>query len=306
MIKRTVEISGYKTHFHMARDQLVVEREGEIVGQVPIEDIGLLVVDNPTASYSHACVIRLLECGAAVMLCGADHLPASILTPLEGNHLQAERLRIQIEASLPTCKRLWQQIVRRKIHHQAEAAESPETVLKLRRLEEEVRSGDPSNVEAQAARVYWANWLGPGSDFRRERKGKPPNSLLNYGYMVLRAAVARAVVGSGLHPGFGLQHHSRYNAFSLADDLVEPFRPLVDVTVRDLWRGGAKEVTKEVKQALYTLLTHTCQTSGQTGPLMVALELMTASLVRCLAGEEKDLVLPWVFPERSHADPGDP
>jgi CRISPR-associated protein Cas1 len=302
MIKRTIEISGYKTYFHMARDQLVVEREGAVVGEVPIEDIGLLVVDNPTASYSHACVLKLLEAGAAVMFCGEDHMPAALMTPLEGNHLQSERLCVQIEASQPTKKRLWQQIVRRKIRHQAEMAESPEAAKRLLQLSEEVKSGDPSNIEAQAARVHWASWLGGPSEFRRSRKGKPPNNILNYGYMVLRAAVARAVVGSGLHPSLGLQHHNRYNAFSLADDLLEPYRPLVDAAARNLWRQGVKEVTKEAKQELYSLLTHTCQTTGQTGPVMVALELMTASLVRCLAGEEKDLVLPWVFPGSLHPD----
>ncbi len=296
MIKRTVEISGYKTYFHMAHGQLVVEREGSRVGQVPIEDIGLLVVDNPTASYSHLCVVRLLENGAAVILCGEDHLPAGLLTPIEGNSLQAERLRIQIEAPLPTRKRLWQQIVQAKIRHQADIAETTETKTRLMQLRDSVKSGDPRNVEAQAARVHWAAWLGADSGFRRERDGPPPNSLLNYGYMVLRAAVARAVVGSGLHPSLGLQHHNRYNAYSLADDLLEPFRPLVDLAVRDLWRNGKREIDKEAKQALLTLLTHTCETDGQTGPLLVALEFMSASLLKCLAGTEKNLKIPYLFP----------
>ncbi len=296
MIKRTIEISGYKTYFHMNHGQLVVEREGAKVGQVPIEDIGLLVVDNPTASYSHLCMVRLLENGAAVILCGEDHLPAGLLTPIEGNSLQAERLRIQIEAPLPTRKRLWQQVVQSKIRHQAETAETPGTKTRLLQLMDQVKSGDPQNVEAQAARVHWATWLGPDSGFRRGREGPPPNNLLNYGYMVLRAAVARAIVGAGLHPSLGLQHHNRYNAYSLADDLLEPFRPLVDVTVRDLWRAGIQEINQEAKQRLLTLLTHTCETGGQIGPLLVAMEFLGASLLKCLAGQEKNLRVPFLFP----------
>lgn len=310
MIKRTVEISGYKTYFHMTHGQLVVEREGEQVGQVPIEDIGLLVVDNPTASYSHLGVVRLLENGAAVILCGEDHLPAGVLTPIEGNSLQAERLRIQVEAPLPTRKRLWQQIVQAKIRHQAEIAGSPEAKTRLLQLLEQVKSGDPHNVEAQAARVHWAAWLGPRSGFRRERDGSPPNSLLNYGYMVLRAAVARAIVGAGLHPSLGLQHHNRYNAYSLADDLMEPFRPLVDLTVRELWHGGKREIDKEAKQVLLGLLTHTCETDGRIGPLLVAIEFLSASLLKCLSGAEKNLRVPSLFPfgttSREEAQPGHP
>jgi CRISPR-associated protein Cas1 len=298
MIKRTVEISGYDTHLHMRRDQLIVERDDQIIGQVPMEDVGLLVIDSPTATYSHTSLVKLLGYGAGVVLCDEDHMPAAFLTALDGHHLQAERLRTQVEASKPACKRLWQQIVQAKIKNQAAICESPEGKRRLLVLQGEVGSGDPKNVEAQAARIHWSEWLGPSSSFRRKRDGDPPNALLNYGYMAIRASVARAIVGSGLHPSVGLKHSNRYNAFALADDLLEPLRPLVDLTVRDLHRGGKAEIDKDTKAALLGVLTHTCGYADQTGPLLVALEMMAASLVRCLSGEEKALRIPEIFPTK--------
>jgi len=155
-----------------------------------------------------------------------------------------------------------------------------------------VRSGDPENIEGQAARIYWRVLLGEDRTFRRQRDGEPPNNLLNYGYMVLRAAVARAIVGAGFHPSIGLKHHNRYDAFCLADDLLEPLRPLVDRTARELFLSGKTEINKETKTALLSLLIHPVEIRGAKGPLLVELERMMASLERCFAGKAKRLDLP--------------
>ncbi|MCX7012537.1 MAG: type II CRISPR-associated endonuclease Cas1 [Candidatus Sumerlaeota bacterium] len=291
-MKRTIEVSGVDTALALHDRQIVARRNGETIGRFPAEDVGLLIVDTPTATYTHGALVGLLQQGAMVVLCGPNHLPVSIVAPLEANTILAERLRAQIESSVPTRKSAWKEIVQAKIRHQADILEDAEAAAHLRRLADRVRSGDPDNVEAQAARLYWASWLGPDESFRRFREGPPPNNLLNYGYMALRASVARAVCGAGLHPALGLQHGNRYDAFALADDLMEPLRPLVDWKVRILWRQGVTELARESKQALLEILTHTCETDGQTGPLQIALERLAVSLVARLEGGEGQLRIP--------------
>lgn len=291
MIKRTVEISGINTALKMRNDQLIVFQDGEEAGRVPMEDVGVLVVDSPTASYTHSALVRLVEFGAVVVLCGTDHLPVTILTPLQGNGLMPERLRLQAATRESVRKNIWREIVREKINNQAIYCEDAATRTRLIACARGVRSGDPQNAEAQAARFYWSTWLGAES-FRRARDGDPPNNLLNYGYMVLRAAVARAICGAGLHPAIGVHHANRMNAFALADDLVEPLRPLVDGRVRDLWRQGERQLSKEAKRVLLQLLTQTCEMDGQHGPLLVAVERLAVSFVGRLKGEEKCLRFP--------------
>lgn len=303
MIKHTVEISGLNTRCYSRHDQLMIERDGAVIGKVPIEDIGVLIIDSQSTTYSHVSVIGLLEAGAVIILCDRNHVPAAYVTHLVGNSLQTERLRIQIEATRPTLKRLWKQIVQTKIRHQAEITEEPAVRQKLLVLAAKVASGDPENIEAQAARAHWSVWLGDGHKFHRDRHGEPPNGLLNYGYMILRGAVIRSLVAAGLNPSLGLQHHNRYNSFCLADDLLESFRPLVDKTVRDMWRNGMSEVSKESKPLLLNLLTHACKTNGQIGPLMASLETMTASLVACLSGQSRNLTIPSIFPPMNDPDP---
>jgi CRISP-associated protein Cas1 len=295
MIKRTLDISDGPTYLSIADDQLVLKREGAEIGRVPCEDIGLLLVEHRATTYSHPALVRLMRHGAAVVLCGEDHLPAGLLLPMDGNALQTERLRAQVAAKLPLRKRLWQQIVRRKIRGQAmnlERKHGPAhpAVLRLRVLADETKSGDPSNCEGHAGRFYWPALL--GEEFRRSREGAPPNNLLNYGYMVMRAAVARALVGAGLNPAFGLHHSNRSNAFCLADDLVETLRPRVDAVVAGLVGQGNIEIDRAAKSALLGLLSAEVNIAGQSGPLLVGLQRLTASLVKCYEGVNDALDLP--------------
>ncbi len=214
MIKRTIEVSGFDTFLALKDRQIVIKRAGEVVGSVPAEDVGVLIIDTPAASYTHGTLTAVMENGGVVVLCGGSHTPVGMILPVAGNSLQTERLRYQADAGLPLRKRLWAQLVKAKIKRQAAVVNSK----RLKEMAARVRSGDPDNLEAQAARVYWPQLF--GAKFRREREGKPPNNLLNYGYMAVRAAVARAVCGSGLSPSLGLHHHNRYNPFCLADDLL--------------------------------------------------------------------------------------
>jgi CRISPR-associated protein Cas1 len=297
MISRTIEVSGHDVSLSLRDAQVTITREGQEIGRVPAEDVGVLIVDTPSAQYTHRALLALLERGAVIVACDAKHMPAAVIAPLEGHHLQSERLRAQVEASLPTRKRLWQKIVQAKIRHQAALHAGEETRQRLRNLAAKVKSGDPSNVEAQAARLHWSRWLPPEANFRRARGGDPPNNLLNYGYMALRAAVARSLVGAGLHPSLALRHQNRYNAFGLADDLMEPLRPLVDAKARELFLGGQAEIDRDTKAALLALLTATVRSGTETGPLLIGLERMAVSLARNLAGEEQQLLIPALPPD---------
>lgn len=292
MIKRTIEVSSGPTHLSIRNAQLVVSRDREELSAIPCEDIGLVIIDHPAVTYSHAVVTALAEQGAVIIACGKNHHPVALVMPVEANSLHTERLRAQVESSRPSSKRLWQQLVQAKVRAQAEVLDAEHPVRrKLLALVDTVRSGDPSNIEAQAARAYWPA-LFPDGGFRRDPEGAPPNNLLNYGYMALRAAVARAICGAGLHPSIGLHHRNRYNPFCLADDLVEPLRPMVDEEVRALWQAGCREVDKDTKSRLLGLLVRTVETAGEKGPLMVGLGRMMASLVRCLEGVERRLEIP--------------
>lgn len=291
MIKRILEISDGPAYLSIADDQLVIKREGAELSRAPCEDIGILLVDNRAVTYSHSTLTRLLRHGAVVVLCGEDHLPAGLLLPIEGNALITQRFRAQVQAKLPLRKQLWRQIVRHKVRGQAaNLPASHPARLKLMNLADEVRSGDPSNIEGQAGRVYWPALL--GEDFRRDRDGLPPNNLLNYGYMVMRSALARAICAAGLHPAIGLHHHNRSNAFCLADDLVEVLRPRVDAAVLSLVRQDIMFLDKPAKAVLLNLLSHEIPVAGQSGPMMVNLHRIVASLVRCYEGTQTKLDLP--------------
>jgi len=292
MIKRTIEISSGPTYLSVKLEQLVIRREQEVVGTIPFEDIGIVIVDSPAVTYTHGVLTSLARVGAVLVACGADHHPATLVVPIEANTLHTERLRYQVESSRPSSKRIWQQIVQAKVRAQAMALGcSNPGYKKLMGLAAQVRSGDPANIEAQAAKAYWKA-LFQDKEFRRNRDGAPPNNLLNYGYMALRAAVARAICAAGLHPSIGFHHRNRYNAFCLADDLIEPFRPLVDARVLHLWKSGKRNVDREVKTHLLGVLTATVCHAGESGPLMVGLTKMMASLVRVLKGDEKKLEIP--------------
>lgn len=300
MIKRTIEISREPAHLALRNEQLLLKRGNEVVGQAPCEDLGVVVVDHPQTTYTHAALTKLAECGAAVVLCGGNHLPAAIIMPLSDHSTVVWRLHDQLGVRPPLAKQLWRQLVRAKIRAQARnLADAPAAQKKLLALAVEVRSGDPTNVEAQAARIYWQHWLDASDPtlldrepFRRDPEAAGLNGFLNYGYAILRAAIGRAVVAAGLVPSLGVHHRHRANAFCLADDLLEPFRPLVDARVRDLFRQGYSELSQPAKAELLGLLTTPMKLHDQTGPLMVMLHRTVASLVRCYRGESKRLEVP--------------
>lgn len=296
MIKRTIEISQQPLHLTVQHQQLLLKQPGlyaETVASIPCEDIGLVVVDHPGSSYSHAALARLIDAGAALVVCDSRHLPAGVLLPFANHTEVIWRLEDQIALPRPRRKRLWQQIVVAKIRNQAAQLDhEPDAQTRLRALARTVKSGDPNNVEAQAARVYWLSWLDESAGFQRRTDGGDViNVLLNYGYAVARAAVARALVGAGLHPALGLYHSNRSNLFCLADDFMEPLRPLVDAVVRRLVRGGVQHLDREAKLALLGVLAAPVKLGELVGPLMVQLHRSIASLARCLDSAEEKLQL---------------
>ncbi len=303
MIKRTIEISREPVYLSVKHGQLVVQPRGTDRAEaptIPCEDIGVVLIDEPGTTVSHAALGSLMQSGATVVICGKDHLPAGILLPLPNHSEVVVRIHEQIAAKKPLKKRLWKQIVAAKIRAQARNLDRDSPIRrKLGVLAGDVRSGDPSNVEAHAAKVYWSAWLSTGTDqsdkrFRRDPDGNPPNNLLNYGYAVLRAAIARALVAAGLSPALGIHHSNRSNPFCLADDLLEPLRPIIDARVRDLHESGSDTLDQPTKASLLELLAKRVEIGADRGPLMVATHRMVASLVHCYAGTGDQLVIPIV------------
>ena len=292
MIKRTVEISREPAHLSTRFNQLVLKRDGNVVGSIPGEDVGVVLVDHPGVTYTHAALALLANNGATVVLCGRDHLPNAIVMPMADHGQVVWRIGDQLAAKQPLIKQLWRQLVQAKIRAQAKnlaKRESPRA--KLLALAREVKSGDPKNVEAHAAKIYWSHWLAE-EEFRRNPDLPGTNAFLNYGYAVIRAAVARAIVAAGLMPALGIHHRNRSNAFCLADDLIEPLRPLVDDRVRDLRRRGYEELSQEAKAELLDLLVEQVRMGDETGPLMVNIHRMVTSLVKCYQGNTKRLEIP--------------
>lgn len=296
MIKRILELSQEAAHLSVKHKQLRVRShggDGDEIRMFSCEDLGVVCIDHPGTTYTHKALLELVENGTAVVLCGSNHMPAAQLLPFSGHTEVVSHMQLQMDASRPIKKRLWQQIVQAKIARQAENLEWKAGRQHLRRMARRVRSGDPENFEAQAARYYWSNFLGEEDGFRRVAGGTDSlNSLLNYGYAVLRAAVARALVIGGLLPAIGVHHKNRSNSFNLADDLIEPFRPLIDHTVRNLFRDGREELVPDVKAEFLALLSAPVEIREEVGPLMVSLHAMTASFRRYLRGESRELVLP--------------
>jgi len=292
MIKRTIEISREPAHVAVRLEQLLLTRNGDTVASIPCEDIGVLVVDHPAATYTHGALAQLARSSAVLVVCGRDHLPAAVLLPLAGHSEVVWRLWDQLRVRKPLRKQLWKQLVRAKIRAQARNL-PPDCPAQSKLLDYSrfVRSGDPTNIEAQAARVYWDNWL-PEEPFSRHADDHALNGLLNYGYAIVRAALARAIVAAGLLPTLGLSHRNRGNAFCLADDLIEPLRPLVDLRARELYRRGCVELTQEAKAHLLEILAAPVRMGKQSGPLMVNLHRMVASLLACFRGEACLLEIP--------------
>lgn len=307
MIKRTL-CFGNPAYLSLQNSQLVIKQpeieksdlpdyvKQDSVKTVPIEDIGVIVLDNKQITITQGAIEELLGNNCAVISCDSNHLPVGLMLPLSGNTTQSERFRAQIDSSLPLKKQLWQQTIQYKIRNQA-------AVLKACRGTEvrnmliwasDVKSGDSDNLEARAAAYYWKNMFPSMPGFTRDRDGFPPNNLLNYGYGILRAVVARSLVSSGLLPTLGIHHHNRYNAYCLADDIMEPYRPYVDKLVIDLVDSkiDIAFITKEIKQSLLSIPVLDVIISGQRSPLMIAVGQTTASVYRCFSGESRKIIYP--------------
>jgi CRISPR-associated protein Cas1 len=307
MIKRTLYF-GNPTYLSLTNSQMVirlpeVEKNAELPEHikseskkaVAIEDIGVMVLDHQQITITQALIDALLQNNVALITCDSTRHPTGLMLPLAGNTLQSERFRDQIDASVPLKKNLWQQTVQMKIKNQASVLRRAGVpVDNMMHWSNSVRSGDPDNFEARAAAYYWKNIFPEELEFTRERNGFAPNNLLNYGYAILRAVVARGLVSSGLLPTLGIHHRSKYNAYCLADDIMEPYRPFVDVIVREIVHSGVNinELDKGIKHQLLSIPVMDIWIEGDRSPLMVGLQRTTASLVKCFSGESRKILYP--------------
>jgi CRISPR-associated protein Cas1 len=267
-MERVVDIETDGLFLSVHRGFLIVNTGGEEKGRIALDDIGALIVHAHGTTWSNTVFTRLSERSVPVVICGTNHAPISCLWPIAGHYQQGARMRAQVDASRPLRKQMWQQIVTAKIRMQGDVlAWSGTEAGAFRLLARKVRSGDPDNVEAQAARRYWKGLFGPA--FSRDRDAGGINGLLNYGYTVLRAALSRAICAAGLHPTLGIFHSNRANAFALADDLMEPYRPLVDRLVLRLVRDGQMDVNPETKLALTGIATLDLPGEAGISPLAV-------------------------------------
>lgn len=295
MIGRIVEVADDRRHLFVSRGFMVVqdtEGERKELGQVPLDDIAAVIANAHGLSYTNNLLVALTERCAPFVLCGPNHNAAGMLIPVDGNYQQAKRFDAQIAATKPTHKRLWADIVRAKLQQQGaalEAAGAPTAPLTA--LVRRVRSGDPDNIEAQGAQRYWRLLL--GDNFRRDQQAGGINGLLNYGYTVLRAATARAVVAAGLHPTLGIHHTNEGNAMRLVDDLMEPFRPMIDLRIWRLLRDGHADVVPDTKRALVRVLYDDMQTNIGATPVMVCLQKLAVSVAQVYLGEREELDLPF-------------
>lgn len=267
------------------------------VRSIPIEDIGVLVLDNKQITITHGVMEALLTNNCALITCDSRRMPAGLFLPLSSNTVQSERFNNQINASNPLKKQLWQQTIQSKILNQAYVLETTTgaVVKNMRKWASDVKSGDSDNLEARAAVYYWNNIFPSIKKFKRHREGDPPNNLLNYGYAILRAVVARSLVSSGLLPTLGIHHHNKYNAYCLADDIMEPYRPFVDKLVIELVNESTNidEINKQHKSKLLNIPVLDVEINNQSSPLMIAVRQTTASLAQCFNGEIRKIKYPY-------------
>lgn len=318
MIKRTLFFSN-PTHIYKKNEQLcfAVNRKSETEDEekvitIPIEDIGVVVLDNKQITLSHAVMDALLQNNAAIITCNDQHMPSGMYLNLDGHHTQTEKFKAQLEASEPLKKQLWQQTVSAKLRNQGKLlhllATSPPTPLHKKERGErmldaadwllsfsrEVKSGDTDNHEARGAAIYWQSLFPAEMNFRRERFGEPPNNLLNYGYSILRGVVARGLVASGALPTLGIFHRNKYNAYCLADDIMEPYRPYVDQIVYRIVNSGEswQELSPSMKKQFLEIPALDIVIDGEQSPLMVGMQRTTSSLMKCYEGELRKILYP--------------
>ena len=292
MIKRIIDISE-PAYLHQKNKQLCIDKKDKTVGTIPIEDLAVLILQHPAIVITQALVISCQKNNVVVVFCDEKHLPFSTLLPItEGNTLHSKVLKQQINAKLSTTKSMWQQIIKLKIKEQIRILKffGKETKA-LSRIANKVKSGDPQNCEAQAAKLYWHELM--GIDFKRDTDAGGINALLNYGYAIMRATIARAIVSGGLHPTLGLHHHNQYNGLCLADDLMEPFRPWVDKLVVEITKENSSAmVSQDTKQILLGLISANVTWNDKKMPLMVASHYLVANIKYAYSDNKIKIVYP--------------
>ncbi len=293
MLKRTLFFSN---PYHLStrdRQLVIVDKDTGEEKTQPIEDMGFVVFEHPSITFTQSVMQLMAKNNTAVVFCDEQRHPCSMLLHLDTNLVQTQIFRHQVNASEPLKKQIWQQTIKTKINNQARLlARFNLSDSALKHIATQVKSGDTTNQEAKAARRYWPSLL--GADFRRDRYGLPPNAALNYGYAILRAAIARALAGSGLHPTLGIHHRNKYNSYCLADDIMEPYRPYVDFMVKDMHDHGisCSDLGKPEKEKLLGLLSMDIIIGRKKRPLMVGASETTASLARVFRGESKRVKYP--------------
>lgn len=291
MPARIIDIHDDNRYLHLHRGFMVVSSGEEEIGRVPLDELAAVIASGHGISHSSNLLAALAERGTPFVLCGNNYQPVGMLVAIDGNYQQAKRFDAQLSAGKPLCKRLWQSLVRAKLGMQAGVLEHiAQPFAPVSALIEKVKSGDPDNIEAQAAQRYWPLLF--GNTFRRDRKAEDHNSLLNYGYAIVRSATARAVIAAGLHPSVGLHHSNTYNAFRLVDDLIEPFRPLVDLRVYALARSQQHEVNRRTKTILADLLYTDLPQKDGTTPVIQCINNLATSLAQIFLGDKQKLTLP--------------
>ncbi len=296
MIKRTLYF-GNPCYLRKKDNQLFIEFKADELEhkQVPIEDIGLMVIDNAQVIISTALIQALTANNAAILFCDEKHLPSGLMIPMVSHHAFTEKMFFQLEATVPLKKYLWQQTIKAKILNQAAILyKFGIDIQKMNYWASQVKSGDPDNYEARAAAYYWDNLFLNLDVFKRHRFGDPPNNLLNYGYAILRAIVARSLVASGMITAMGIHHRNKYNPYCLADDIMEPYRPYVDDLVLSIMEEEVdiEELTPAIKRKLLAVPAIDVIIDKKTSPLLVGTQRTTASLMKCFEGEKKKIKYP--------------
>ncbi|MBI5216159.1 MAG: type II CRISPR-associated endonuclease Cas1 [Ignavibacteriae bacterium] len=302
MIKKTILINN-SAFLKKQDDQLVIKRDEE-ESSVPIEDIGVLMLDHWQITVTDSVLNAILANEGIIITCDKTHHPSGVMLPISANSVHAEILRAQMESSLPLRKQLWQQTIKQKILNQAAVLEHIKVDIEpMKHYASKVRSGDPDNYEGRAAAFYWKRVFPTLPEFTRDPEGLSPNHLLNYGYAVLRASVARGIVSSGMHPALGIHHKNKYNSFSLADDLMEPYRPFVDEIVRKMIEESSEviDLVPETKRNLLSFLGGDIVMEEERKPLQLGITRTCASLVKCFKKEATKMLYP-EFPKRNSSD----
>lgn len=294
MIKKTIYF-GNPAKLSKKDSQLAVDIQDEGIRTIPIEDIGMVVLDHYQIVVSTALLTALTENNVAILTCNSSHLPEGLLLPMASHHAFTEKVRFQVESSEPLRKNMWQQTVIAKIRNQASVLINQGVKAEnMLYWSEKVKSGDPENLEARAAAYYWDNVFTNSDGFRRGRFGEPPNNLLNYGYAILRAVIARSLVASGLMTFMGIHHKNKYNPYCLADDIMEPYRPYVDQLVLNIleFESEIDELTPALKRKLLVVPSLDVKIDDQYSPLMIAAQRTSASVMRCYEGEQRKILYP--------------